>query len=410
MAKIPCIINTWVIGSLIYSFFVVTFSRYIRIFYIQKLNIFKFEFSKRQKKLFEKDERITGEVIRSNNVENDTLISINNNSTNTSSNALSGDHNFAVPVDFSIANPMNYYKGLERTIKKRITIYFVFFPILLLLTYYFVVSIRYWDKMKKACPNEPKEISSPKFVTSLVIYILSIFLIYQAFVKQKWDIKFKIEYITFLIVQICAAIFVQFIVGQKLGDEIIKYRVYFFHLYPITVHLLCVIEPLIKIFISKYTKKEEMSNVEEFLNQLSNTNFKEHVTDIAIRTFCIENLLFIEAHTDLINAVISYYKKKNPNIVESLTYCSSNVLHKSKINPILYQSFDPVFKPYYDRIYNTFIKEGGIASVNIKSITVHTIDINMENNEYSYLMFFNAIEEVSELLFINVNQKLYLNQ
>ncbi|ORX76716.1 hypothetical protein BCR32DRAFT_271107 [Anaeromyces robustus] len=311
--------------------------------------------------------------------------------------------------NFNIANPMGYYKRLEKIIKSRITIYYVIFPLSILLTYNIIITIQQWKKMIKTCPNELKEVTQPKLIINVIIYILSIYMFYQAYINQKWDIKFKIEYTTFIFVQASCLILMQFAVNGKLGDNIARYRVYIFQFYAIIIHLLSVIEPLIEIYISKHTKKEEMLNEEEFLNQLSNITFKEQVTELAIRTFCIENLIFIEAHNDLMNTVLLYYKKKNLSFVDSVSFGSSDILHKNKINPILYQPFDPVFKSYYENVYNFFIKEGGIASVNIESTTISDIELQIENDDFSYLMFIKAVEEVGELLFNNIYPKLYLS-
>jgi len=38
-------------------------------------------------------------------------------------------------------------------------------------------------------------------------------------------------------------------------------------------------------------------------------------------------------------------------------------------------------------MYNLYIKEDGIASVNIKASTIRAIEDQMANDNYSYLMF-----------------------
>jgi len=139
------------------------------------------------------------------------------------------------------------------------------------------------------------------------------------------------------------------------------------------------------------------------LEKLNNVVFKAQVKEIATNTFCIENVLFFDAHLELMNTIINYYGKKNllvPN--EPTTYSSSDVLRKSMINQALYRPFEECFKPQFDQIYNLYINEDGIASVNIKASTIRTIKEQMESNEYTYLMFSQAAEEIGELLYSNI--------
>jgi len=66
---------------------------------------------------------------------------------------------------------------------------------------------------------------------------------------------------------------------------------------------------------------------------------------------------------------------------------------------LLYKPFDPIFKSQYDQIYYLYIKEGSIASVNLNSEVVAPIEDQMENNNYSYLMYNQVcFNEVSHLL------------
>jgi len=67
------------------------------------------------------------------------------------------------------------------------------------------------------------------------------------------------------------------------------------------------------------------------------------------------------------------------------------VLHKNTINSFLYKPFDNIFKPKFEQVYNLYIKEDGVAAVNIKSSTIRIIEEQMENDNYSYLMFNQVI-------------------
>jgi len=62
-------------------------------------------------------------------------------------------------------------------------------------------------------------------------------------------------------------------------------------------------------------------------------------------------------------------------------------LHKNTINPVLNKPFDNIFKPQYEKMYNLYICEGCMAAINIKSGTIKNIEEQMENDNYSFLMF-----------------------
>jgi len=74
------------------------------------------------------------------------------------------------------------------------------------------------------------------------------------------------------------------------------------------------------------------------------------------------------------------------------SYSSSDILNKNALNPVLYKQFENVFKPQFEKIYNLYIKEDGIAAINIKSSTIKIIEEQMENNNFSYLMFSQVIK------------------
>jgi len=63
------------------------------------------------------------------------------------------------------------------------------------------------------------------------------------------------------------------------------------------------------------------------------------------------------------------------------------VLHKSVINPCLHNPFKSIFKPQFEQIYSLYIKEDGIASININSSTLKAIEDQVDNNNFTYLMF-----------------------
>ncbi|KAG4093806.1 hypothetical protein H8356DRAFT_1696920 [Neocallimastix lanati (nom. inval.)] len=413
MAKISCFVNTWINSSAIYGFLIVTFTRYAKIYFIQKLSIFKLKFSeKNNKSIHDKGDFSMKSIIgKPKDVGGETSISIKTSSIRSSTLTHdSGTSNDVNTQSLNSVDPTTYFKRLDSIIKLKISIYFIALPMICLFTYYIVITINKFDTLKKPCPNEIKDITYPKLATNIFIFISSIFMFYQIYFKQKWDREFKLEYTTFVIVQLTCNILINMTTKGKLNDTIASYRIYIFQMFSFSVQLLCVYEPLIKIFYTKHWVKESKLTQEEFLNKLSNTSFREQVKDIATHTFCIENLLFIEAHNELMNIVLNYYSKKNnPPAVECITYNSSDVLHKNTISPILYKPFEPIFKPYFEKIYDLYIKEDGIACVNVKASTIRTIENQMENDNYSYLMFLKAAEEVGELLYNNVNAKLYVH-
>jgi len=49
----------------------------------------------------------------------------------------------------------------------------------------------------------------------------------------------------------------QLAIFEVVNDTIIKYRTYIFQVYSAIVHLICVIEPLTKIFVSKFRKNKK---------------------------------------------------------------------------------------------------------------------------------------------------------
>jgi len=68
-------------------------------------------------------------------------------------------------------------------------------------------------------------------------------------------------------------------------------------------------------------------------------------------------------------------------------------MHKNTINQALYKPFELIFKSQYEQIYNLYIKEDGIASINIKSSTLRAIEEQMSNDNYTYLMFSQVREK-----------------
>jgi len=310
--------------------------------------------------------------------------------------------------NFKISDPNHYFNNLNSIINKKITIYYIIFPVTALVIYYVILSLKDWENLKTRCINERIKMSVPKLILNFVVIIHSIYMIYQAFYKQKWDKELRKEYVAFVAVIIFCSIFMSLSLNSVFGDVVFKYRIYVFQMITMTVHVMCVIDPLINIFIHSKKQQNSVLTEEEFLLRLTDTNFKEQVKDITTQTFCIENLLFFEAHYDLMNIIIKYYNKKNGIPIQENVYSSSDVLHKTKLNPILYEPFDSIFKPQFEQIYNLYIKEDSIALINIESSTAHSIEDQIMNDKYSYLMFYDAAQEVGKLLYSNVCPRMSL--
>ncbi|ORX61093.1 hypothetical protein BCR36DRAFT_408073 [Piromyces finnis] len=401
--KFICLINTWVINTLIFSLYIFTFSRYVRTFFLQRLSIFKLKFSEKKNSNMVNTSVKTCEISTKELEENVSSVktSIKTNSVNKlSSSAYSkGTGNDS----FSVIDPITYFKRLNLIINKYITIYLVIVPLLFLFIYSIAITIIYWDKMKVNCVNELKATSIPKLILNITIMTTSIYFFYQAYCKQKWDFEFRFEYTLFIaVVAICLTVMELTINGYTF-DFMVQYRIYIFQFLSLALHASCIYEPLIKILLDNFKEKESKLTEEEFLMKFSNSNFKAQIKEIATNTFCIENVLFFDAHVDLMNMVISYYSKRNTIAsADNTGYSSSDILHKSTINPVLYKPFDNIFKSKYEQIYNLYIKEDGIAAVNIKSSTIKAIEEQMENDNYSYLMFNQAAEEIGELLYNNI--------
>jgi len=411
---IKCIFNTWFVSSLIFSFMFVTFSRYIKTFYMQRLSIFKLKFSSRKaKKEMNKKE--------TSNKKNPTLESVKVKESETLStiktSSLAVD-NTKVPSSFSnecstdnnlgISDPILYFKKLNNIINRKITIYLVVIPIIILVGYYAYITIVSWKPatgpgMLDPCPNEIKNLSYPKRILNAIIVLHSVYMFYQIYYEQKWDKELKIEYTSFIIVLVLCMVVMECSTKGVFGNGIITYRVYIFQTFALFIQIMCVILPLIKVCLYRFKDKEGKLTEEEFLAKLAVPTFREQVREISTQTFCIENLLFFTAHWDLMNIVIQHYSKKgNGTSSDFPSFSSSDVLHRNTLNPVLYKSFDPIFKPKFEQLYSLYIKEDGIASVNINSSTIRVIEEQMENDNYTYLMFAQAAEEIGDLLYSNI--------
>ncbi|OUM69210.1 hypothetical protein PIROE2DRAFT_57577 [Piromyces sp. E2] len=265
---------------------------------------------------------------------------------------------------------------------QRLSLVLIVFPLAFLIIYNIIITISMKDEMNRACVNEHKKVGSSKFYLNLFIVVTSLYVLYQAYYKQKWDVEIKAEYTIFTITLTICLIVMQLTVNELLGNSMLKYRMYIFQVFTIVLHIISVVEPLIKVWVSN----RRQSNKKE----------------IATNTFCIENVLFFEAHRDLMNLVISYYSKKSNVPSTDTAYIYSDVLHKNTINPNLQKPFDNIFKPQYEQVYNLYIKEGGIASINIKYGTIKNIEEQMENDNFTFLMFSQAAEEIGDLLYNNI--------
>jgi len=404
--EVICLVNTWTINLLVFSTCIITYSRYIRVYYMQKLSIFKLKFGEKKNSSYKKDKVDWGKLGGTLKGKESFLGLPPSDSQTIKTNSISKSNLSTNPSSldiFGIADPVLYFKKLNKIINKKITRILVVFPLAFFIVYSIYISITSWDTMKSSCANEHKEVGTPKTILNSFIITTSFFLFYQAYYKQKWDIEIKIEYTIYVIALLICTIMMQLVVRDYLTYNMVRYRMYIFYVFGALVHGMCAVLPIIKIGISKIKKDDGRLSEEEFLAKMSNSVFKAHVREIATNTFCIENVLFFDAHCDLMNIVINYYSKKNNvPITESNTYTSSDILHSNTINPYLYKPFDNIFKPQYDQVYNLYIKEDGIAAINIKSSTIRNIEDLMENDNYNYLMFNDAAEEIGELLYSNI--------
>jgi len=77
----------------------------------------------------------------------------------------------------------------------------------MLFVYNIVITITNWNSMNSPCVNEHVMVGTPKLLLNIVIIVSSFFMLYQAYIKQKWDREIKIEYTTFVVVDfICKII------------------------------------------------------------------------------------------------------------------------------------------------------------------------------------------------------------
>jgi len=396
--EVPCYINTWIINPLVFSSCIITYSRYVRVFFIQKLSIFRLRFAEKKNKSNRRDK--SGNLLLKDPIlkQSHETQSLKAGSLTTSSLSTTQSENI-----FGIADPLLYFKILNQLITKKLILILVVCPVIFIIVYSIIITITKWDSMERTCVNEHQSVGMPKTILNGVIAVSSLFFFYQAYYKQKWDIEFKIEYTIFILGIILGTGLIHLTVKGHLTDTFVEYRMYIFVVFAGIVHLMCVIKPLISIGLHKLKKSDEKLTQEEFLAKMSNTIFKAQVKEIATKTFCIENVLFFDAYCDLMNMVINYYSKKsNIPVSDVNSYSSADILHRNTINPLLYKPFESVFKTQYDQIYNLYIKEDGIASINIKSTTIKNIEELVENNNYNYLMFYEAAEEVGDLLYSNI--------
>jgi len=374
---------------------------------MQKLSIFKIKVTENKKgkgKGYDINNKSSGSVRLKESFAKDMMVeneSSHKSSLHTKNSSISNDLS---ENSFGIGDPIIYFKKLNSCI--------------LLFIHSTVITILFWngdESMKKPCVNDHDQVAAPKMFLNIAILTSAVYLLYQAYHKQKWDKEIKIEYTVFVLLDAFCTFFMQAIIRNAFGMTILQYRGYTFHLFNVVIHGICVVEPLCKIFIYNHSKNEGKLTEEDFLNRLSNATFKAQVKDIANHTFCIENILFYEAYCDLMNMVVVYYNRKTTLFILFITvlynignFTCSDILHKNTINPVLYKPFEPHFKSQFEQIYNLYIKEDGIAAINIKSSTIKNIEDQMANENYTYLMFNQAAEEIGELLYNNIYPKMYL--
>ncbi|ORX82373.1 hypothetical protein BCR32DRAFT_292684 [Anaeromyces robustus] len=406
--EVICLVNTWTINLMVFATSILTYSRYVRVYFMQRLSIFKLKFGEKKNSAYKKErEKDKTDWRKSYTVKGkESFLALPPGDTDTiktSSISKSICSTEASVTLFGIADPVLYFKKLNIIINKKITLYLVVCPLIFFIAYSIYITASDWDTMTSSCVNEHRAVGTPKTILVSFILTSSIFLFYESFYKQKWDIEIKIEFVIFTVYLAISTLTMQLTVKGHLPNSFVRYRMYIYYVFSAIVHGMCVIIPLLKILFKNIKPEEGKLSEEEFLAKLSNSVFKAQVKEIATNTFCIENVLFFDAHCDLMNIVINYYSKKN-NIPssEANSYTSSDILRTNTISPILYKPFDNIFKRQYDQVYNLYIKEDGIAAINIKSSTIKNIEELMENDNYNYLMFNEAAEEIGELLYSNI--------
>jgi len=203
--EIPCLLSTWIINPLVFSRSILTYSRYVRQYFLQKLSIFKLKFSEsknRNKK--SKNDAKTG-ILKSKDVatveimDDSKFLGSNtplNNHIPPSTSTISNDNTSDI---MDIEDPILYFKKLDNLINKRIFLILVVIPTIFIIAYSIIITITKWEEMKGSCPNEAKNVGTPKLVLCICIIISSTFLLYQAYIKQKWDMEIRIEYTIYVI-------------------------------------------------------------------------------------------------------------------------------------------------------------------------------------------------------------------
>ncbi len=68
-----------------------------------------------------------------------------------------------------------------------------------MIIYYTIITIQDWTILKSRCINEKIKMSVPKLLLNIVIIIHSIYMLFQAYCRQKWDKELRIEYTAFIV-------------------------------------------------------------------------------------------------------------------------------------------------------------------------------------------------------------------
>lgn len=81
---------------------------------------------------------------------------------------------------------------------KRLSIFLIVFPFIFVIIYNIIITIKLKDEMNSPCVNELKDVGISRMYLNIFIIVTSIFVLYQAYYKQKWDVEIKAEYTIYI--------------------------------------------------------------------------------------------------------------------------------------------------------------------------------------------------------------------
>jgi len=85
---------------------------------------------------------------------------------------------------------------------QRLFIILVVFPLIFLVIYNIIITIQLKDDLKNPCVNEHKQVGTSRLYLNIFIIVTSLYVLYQAYFKQRWDIEIKVEYTVYIITTI----------------------------------------------------------------------------------------------------------------------------------------------------------------------------------------------------------------